>query len=110
MSSNPIFGARIPVELRERLEARMHESGQSKSDLLIDALGRYLDLLDGKLVPAGEQVTPSDLGERLAAVEERMLILEEMLLEESMSFPPQPQYEQRLRPVPIGIVGNDRRY
>ncbi len=109
MSSNPIFGARIPIELRERLEAHMHESGQSKSDLLIDALGRYLDLLDGKLVPAGEPVAPSELGDRLAAVEERMLILEEMLLEESMHYPPQPRYEQRLRPVPMGVVGSDRR-
>lgn len=106
MSSNLIFGARIPIELRERLEAHMHESGQSKSDLLIDALGRYLDLLDGKLVPAGELVASPDLSDRLAAVEERMLVLEEMLLEETSYMQQyqttQPRYERQLRPVAGG--------
>jgi hypothetical protein len=103
MSSNPIFGARIPTDLRERLEQHMTESGQSKSDLLIEALGRYLDVLDGKLVPVGDQLEVSPIEPRLAAMEERMAILEEMVLEESgygsQYEAPRPHYERRLRPV-----------
>jgi hypothetical protein len=106
MSSNPIFGARIPTDLRERLECHMTEVGQSKSDLLIEALGRYLDVLDGKLVPVGAQSTPPAMDDRFAAMEERMAVLEEMLLEEAAYAPqyvePQPRYERRLRPVAGG--------
>ncbi|NJM47068.1 MAG: hypothetical protein HC860_13650 [Alkalinema sp. RU_4_3] len=105
MSSNPIFGARIPTDLRERLEANMAISGQSKSDLLIEALGRYLDVLDGKLVPLAEQPIASPMEPRLSAIEERMAILEEMVLEESgyapQYEPPRPRYERRLRPVAV---------
>jgi hypothetical protein len=105
MSSNPIFGARIPTDLRERLEGHMTESGQSKSDLLIDALSRYLDVLDGKLVPVGEQPGPSPIDHRMAAMEERMAILEEMILEESGYQPqyeiPQPRQQRRLQSVAV---------
>jgi hypothetical protein len=105
MSSNPIFGARIPTDLRERLEHHMTESGQSKSDLLIEALGRYLDVLDGKLVPLADQPEVSPFEHRLAAMEERMAILEEMVLEESNCKPhyeaPRPRYERRFRPVAV---------
>ncbi|NJR71576.1 MAG: hypothetical protein HC771_25525 [Synechococcales cyanobacterium CRU_2_2] len=42
---------------------------------------------------------------RLSAIEERMAILEEMVLEESgyapQYEPPRPRYERRLRPVAV---------
>jgi hypothetical protein len=106
MSNSPIFGARIPLDLRERLEDHMTISGLSKTSLLVEALGQYLENLDKKLVPAGVQSAPSAMDDRFAAMEERMAILEEMVLEESGYAPqyeaPRPRYERRLRPVADG--------
>jgi hypothetical protein len=100
--TNPIFGARLPIELRDRLERHMTEAGLSKSALLIEALGQYVDVLDGKS-PLVAQPESSPLEHRFAVMEERMAILEDLLLEEFESVPQpepsRPRYERRLRPV-----------
>jgi hypothetical protein len=99
--SSPIFGARIPDDLRLRLEGHMAETGRSKSELLIDALGKYLDGLDGK----GQAMGGSPgVDRRLAEMDERLMAIEEMLLEEYVPEP-QPRYVRRLRPVRGGVIG-----
>jgi hypothetical protein len=94
--TSPIFGARIPDDLRSRAEAHMVERGRSKTDLLIAALGQYLDGLNGQ-ASAGVGSSPA-LERRLAEMEERLGAMEEMLLEEYVPEP-QPRYVRRLRPV-----------
>lgn len=62
---NPFLGVRIPPELNEAIAARMRETGQSRSDVVIAALKQYLGM--------------SSSHERLAAVEERLAALEDRL-------------------------------
>jgi predicted DNA-binding protein len=98
--SSPIFGARIPDDLRSRLESHMTQTERSKSELLIEALGQYLDGLDGTARAVG--VAPA-VDRQLAEMDERLAAIEEMLLEEYVE--PQPRYVKRLRPVRGGVVG-----
>lgn len=98
--SSPIFGARIPDDLRSRLEDHMTETGRSKSELLIEALGKYLDGLDGAVNVAGASPV---VDRRLAEMEERLGAIEEMLLEEYVE--PQPSFVRRLQPVRTGVTG-----
>lgn len=64
---NPFLGVRIPPELDEAITARMNQTGQSKSDIVIEALKVYLGM-------------PS-CQERLAAIEQRLATLEEIAVE-----------------------------
>jgi hypothetical protein len=98
--SSPIFGARIPDDLRSRLEAHMTETGRSKTELLVEALGLYLDGLAGGPTAAGSP----QVDRRLAEMDERLAAIEEMLLEEYVPEP-QPRYVKRLRPVRSEVVG-----
>ncbi|CAD5924457.1 hypothetical protein PCC9214_00875 [Planktothrix tepida] len=41
---NPFLGVRIPSELHEALMARVETTGQSKSDIVIQALSAYLGI------------------------------------------------------------------
>lgn len=59
---NPFLGIRIPTDLNEALIARMQETGQSKSEVVIAALRDHLGL-------ASHQ-------KRLDAIEQRLSILE----------------------------------
>jgi hypothetical protein len=78
----------------------MTQTERSKSELLIEALGQYLDGLDGKARAVGG--SPA-VDRQLAEMDERLAAIEEMLLEEYVE--PQPQYARRLRPVNSGAVG-----
>jgi Arc/MetJ-type ribon-helix-helix transcriptional regulator len=62
--ANPFIGVRVSPELNEAIAARMRETGQSKSDVVIAALRSYLGI--------------SSPQERLDAIEQRLLALEEM--------------------------------
>lgn len=42
MASNPFFSGRIPPELLVRIEQRIQETGESKTDILVAALSAYL--------------------------------------------------------------------
>lgn len=64
---NPFLGVRIPRELDEAIAARIRETGQSKSDLVIAALEAYLGM-------------PSHQ-ERFAQIERRVEALEAIAAE-----------------------------
>jgi predicted DNA-binding protein len=64
---NPFIGVRIPPELDEAIAARMRETGQSKSGVVIAALETYLGM--------------SSYNQRLETVEERVSALEEAIAE-----------------------------
>lgn len=59
---NPFLGVRIPSEVHEALMARVEITGQSKSDLVIDALRSYLGI-------APQQEKLDQLEVRLSALE-----------------------------------------
>jgi hypothetical protein len=73
----------------------MTQTERSKSELLIEALGQYLEGLDGKTRSVGS--TPA-VDRQLAEMDERLAAIEEMLLEEYVPEP-QPRYVRRLRTV-----------
>lgn len=60
--ANPFLGVRISPELDEAITARMHETGQSKTDIVISALETYLNM--------------RPCYERLAEIEQRLANLE----------------------------------
>jgi hypothetical protein len=78
----------------------MTQTERSKSEILIEALGQYLDGLDGKAQTSG---APPSVDRQLAEMDERLAAIEEMLLEEYME--PQPRYLKRLQPVRGRVVG-----
>lgn len=61
---NPFLGVRISPDLNEAIAARMRETGQSKSDIVIAALRSYLGM------PSSQ--------ERLDEIEQRLSALEEI--------------------------------
>lgn len=61
--ANPFIGVRIPRELAEALNAHLRTTGQSKSDVVIEALRMYLGIL-----PCHSRL--SEVERRLAALEE----------------------------------------
>lgn len=65
--ANPFIGVRIPPELEQAILARMKETGQSKSDIMISALRSYLGILS--------------CHERLDNVEQRLTALENVVKE-----------------------------
>lgn len=62
--ANPFLGVRISPELNEAIAARMKQTGQSKSDIVIAALRSYLGM--------------SSSQQRLEAIEQRLSALEEV--------------------------------
>ncbi|PPS43232.1 hypothetical protein B1A85_11030 [Chroococcidiopsis sp. TS-821] len=60
--ANPFLGVRIPPELEQAILARMKETGQSKSEIVISALRSYLGMMS--------------CHERLDNVEQRLSALE----------------------------------
>lgn len=65
--ANPFIGVRISPELDAAIADRMQETGESKSQLVINALKTYLG------------VTPCQ--ERLEAIEQRLALLEKIAKE-----------------------------
>ncbi|ERT03989.1 ribbon-helix-helix, copG family protein [Lyngbya aestuarii BL J] len=62
---NPFLGVRIPPELHEALMARVKATGQSKSDLVVEALRTYLGI-------AHQPDKMEELESRLAILEHRL--------------------------------------
>lgn len=60
--ANPFLGVRIPPEIQAALIDRMHETGQSKSDIVILALRCYLGM-----APCYEKL--EEMEQRLSALE-----------------------------------------
>jgi hypothetical protein len=60
--ANPFIAVRITPELDAAIAARMHETGQSKSDVVIEALKSYLGI--------------QPFTQRLTVIEQRLAALE----------------------------------
>lgn len=73
---NPFFSGRIPVDLYERAEQYISETGESKTQVLINALATYLDFpISAQNLAPASQVSK----EIFSALEERVKILEELI-------------------------------
>jgi hypothetical protein len=62
--ANPFIAVRITPELDAAIAARMQETGQSKSDVVIEALKSYLGIMP--------------FTQRLTIIEERLAALEDL--------------------------------
>ncbi len=62
---NPFLGVRIPPEVHKALMARVEATGQSKSDLVVEALRTYLGM-------AHQPDKIEQLESRLSALEARL--------------------------------------
>lgn len=62
---NPFLGVRIPPELHEALMAKIENTGQSKSDIVIQALSAYLGI-------ATQHQKLEDLETRLSTLERKL--------------------------------------
>ena len=75
---NPFIGIRIPTNLNEALLARMHETGQSKSEVVIAALRSHLGLASPQ--------------QRLEDIEQRLSILEAIVSGKLSETPSNPHH------------------
>lgn len=74
--ANPFFSGRIPPDLLERIEQHVSETGESKTQVLINALAAYLNH------PVSRPALVSSPGEeRFRALEERLTVLEKLFRE-----------------------------
>ncbi len=74
---NPFFSARIPVNLNERIKQHIAETGESKTQILINALAAYLGYpLKMQSVASSSEVSL----EMFTALLERVAALEQLLL------------------------------
>lgn len=75
MAPSPLFAARIPADLNDRVGAHMQQTGASKAKLLIDALEVYLNRLESdggtEVVALRQQVM--ELDARFTALEEAVI-------------------------------------
>jgi hypothetical protein len=55
MAANPFFSGRIPQELFDHIEKRIEKSGESKTDILVQALAIYT----GFDLPIQKEITQS---------------------------------------------------
>jgi hypothetical protein len=76
MAANPFFSGRIPQELFDHIEKRIEKSGESKTDILVQALAIYT----GFDLPIQKEITQSPLAEKV-----EMLTLEVELLKEKFN-------------------------
>jgi hypothetical protein len=82
--ANPFIAVRITPELDAAIAARMQETGQSKSDVVIEALKSYLGIMP--------------FTQRLTEVEQRLAALEIYL--ESFESLPRAHGSERTAPPP----------
>jgi metal-responsive CopG/Arc/MetJ family transcriptional regulator len=66
MTAKPFISARIPQDLLEQLESRADERGESKTEILVEALKEYLEPKEQK--PSAEERL--SLEQRLRAFEQ----------------------------------------
>ena len=75
MAPRPLFAARIPADLNNRVGAHMEQTGASKAELLIEALEVYLNRLesDGGAEVAALRQQVMELEARFTALEEAVI-------------------------------------
>lgn len=74
MAANPFFSGRIPVELNKAIENYIEKTGESKTQILINALSKYLEF-PLELPAKKKEISYEefiDLVERVAAIEEKL--------------------------------------
>lgn len=77
---NPFFSGRIPPDLDERIKQHIAETGESKTEVLINALATYLNYPVIRPAPATTSLGDE---ERFRALEKRVAILETLVRETS---------------------------
>jgi|GEM_PF-2228846 len=87
--ANPFLGVRISPELNEAIAARMKQTGQSKSDIVIAALRSYLGM-------SSSQQRLEEIEQRLSALEEVAGEVKHFTQVESLSEEHQVQKYKRL--------------
>ena len=75
MAPSPLFAARIPTDLNNRIGAHMQQTGASKAELLIEALEAYLNRLESD---GGAEVAA--LRQHVMELETRFTVLEEAVI------------------------------
>lgn len=75
MAPSPLFAARIPADLNDRVSAHMEQTGVSKAELLVEALAVYFDQLESD---GGAEV--SALRQQVMELEARFTALEEAVI------------------------------
>jgi hypothetical protein len=78
--ANPFFSGRIPQNLHNKVEEYLKESGKAKTDLLIEALGAYLNF------PVEIKKTINDSEELWKAIEELQEKVEKLEKESIQNF------------------------
>jgi hypothetical protein len=71
----PFFSGRIPSSLLKKIEERISQTGESKSQILIKALASYLDWSTG----TEPTVTGEEAAQMLSNLEHRIAILEGLI-------------------------------
>lgn len=72
--ASPFFSGRIPQELYERVEQHIKESGEGKTQILINALSQYLGVEISK--PKSTSVNTDLFLSELESLKERVSLLE----------------------------------
>lgn len=73
MAPSPLFAARIPADLNDRVGAHIEQTGASKAELLIEALEVYLNRLEGGAEVAALRQQVIELEARFTALEEAVI-------------------------------------
>ena len=83
-AANPFFSSRIPSELRERLEQHIAETGESKTQVFINALEVYLNEISKSNLTSLNN-TSNLLEEKIKSLEDRLVTLELSFIEAQYS-------------------------
>lgn len=73
MAPSPFFSGRIPQNLHDAIEKRIAETGESKTNILVNALAAYLE---HQIEPI--KTTSNSVEERLAQLEQRLEVIDEL--------------------------------
>lgn len=81
--ANPYLSGRIPPELMEKVEQRVRETGESKTDIIVNAVSAYLGF------PTELRKTQnSDVWDAIAEIRERLSNLENLTIQTEEIFKP----------------------
>ena len=76
MAATPFFSSRIPPELHARLDQHIAETGESKTQVLINALEVYLNQISNSNLTLINNTSPNLLNEKIKSLEDRLATLE----------------------------------
>jgi hypothetical protein len=76
MAANTFFSGQIPSDLHERIERHIAETGESKTQIIVNALSTYLDHPGSQTDPIVSNAIKSLLEEKFNVLEDRITALE----------------------------------